>query len=112
MAMERRTSVKCSSARWDGRRTRMETRRHFAVGRTDGSRVEQHTWGQVNPFGLCWDDRGNLFSADCHSSPIYQLVRGGVYPSFGKPHDGLGYAPQTVLHSHGSTAICAPMMIT
>src|SRR5688572_31369187 len=80
--------------------------------RVDGSRVEQHTWGQVNPFGLCWDDRGNLFSADCHSSPIYQLLRGGVYPSFGKPHDGLGYAPQTVLHSHGSTAICAPLMIT
>jgi glucose/arabinose dehydrogenase len=80
--------------------------------RVDGSRVEQHTWGQVNPFGLCWDDRGNLFSADCHSSPIYQLVRWGTYPSFGKPHDGLGFAPQTVRHSHGSTAICGPAMIT
>jgi putative heme-binding domain-containing protein len=79
--------------------------------RVDGSRVEQHTWGQVNPFGLCWDDRGNLFSADCHSSPIYQLLRGGWYPSFGKPHDGLGYAPQTVQHSHGSTAICGPIMV-
>src|SRR4030095_12098467 len=43
--------------------------------RVDGSRVEQHTWGQVNPFGLCWDDRGNLFSADCHSSPLYHLVQ-------------------------------------
>ena len=79
--------------------------------RLDGSRVEQWTSGQVNPFGLCWDDRGNLFSADCHSSPIYQLLRGGVYPSFGKPHDGLGFAPQTIQHSHGSTAICGPMMI-
>ena len=77
----------------------------------DGSRVEQYTWGQVNPFGLCWDDRGNLFSADCHSSPIYQLLKGGYYPSFGKPHDGLGFAPQTIQHSHGSTAICGPMMI-
>ena len=79
--------------------------------RLDGSRVEGHTYGQVNPFGLCWDDRGNLFSADCHSSPLYQLLRGAYYPSFGKPHDGLGFAPQTVTHSHGSTAICAPMLV-
>jgi len=79
--------------------------------RLDGSRVEGHTWGQVNPFGLCWDNRGNLFSADCHSSPIYQLLHGAYYPSFGKPHDGLGFAPQTITHSHGSTAICAPMYV-
>jgi len=79
--------------------------------RLDGSRVEGNTYGQVNPFGLCWDDRGNLFSADCHSSPIYQLLRGAYYPSFGKPHDGLGFGPQTVTHSHGSTAICAPMLV-
>lgn len=77
----------------------------------DGSRVEQYTFGQVNPFGLCWDERGNLYSADCHSSPLYQLLRGGYYPSFGKPHDGLGYAPVTILHSHGSTAICAPVVV-
>ncbi len=37
----------------------------------DGSRVEQITFGQVNPFGLCFDQRGNMFTADCHSSPIY-----------------------------------------
>ncbi len=79
--------------------------------RLDGSRVEGWTFGQVNPFGLCWDNRGNLFSADCHSSPIYQLLRGAFYPSFGKPHDGLGFAPTTITHSHGSTAICAPMYV-
>ncbi len=79
--------------------------------RLDGSRVEGNTWGQVNPFGLCWDNRGNLFSADCHSSPIYQLLRGAYYPSFGKPHDGLGFGPNTITHSHGSTAICAPIYI-
>lgn len=79
--------------------------------RLDGSRVEQHTWGQVNPFGLCWDDRGNLYSADCHSLPLYQLLRGGEYPSFGKPHTGLGFAPITLQHSHGSTAICAPIIV-
>lgn len=79
--------------------------------RVDGSRIEGHTWGQVNPFGLAWDARGNLYSADCHSSPIYQLLRGAFYPSFGKPHDGLGFAPVTIQHTHGSTAICAPLYI-
>jgi len=58
--------------------------------RLDGSRVEHFTWGQVNPFGMTFDPLGNFFTADCHSLPIYQLLRGGYYPSFGKPHDGLG----------------------
>ena len=74
--------------------------------RPDGSRVEPWTWGQVNPFGLCWDRYGNLYSADCHSAPIYQLIRGAYYPSFGKPHDGLGFAPVMCEHTHGSTGIC------
>ncbi|MEO5802579.1 MAG: PVC-type heme-binding CxxCH protein, partial [Verrucomicrobiota bacterium] len=73
--------------------------------RLDGSHVEQFTWGQVNPFGLAFDPLGNLYSADCHSSPIYQLIRGAHYPSFGKPDDGLGFAPTMMDHSHGSTAI-------
>jgi len=73
--------------------------------RPDGSRVEQFTWGQVNPFGLMFDPLGDLFSADCHSSPVYHLLRGACYPSFGKPHDGLGYGPDICKHAHGSTAI-------
>ncbi|MEN9574873.1 MAG: hypothetical protein RL514_2728 [Verrucomicrobiota bacterium] len=73
--------------------------------RLDGSRVEHWTHGQVNPFGLTFDPLGNLYSADCHSSPIYQLLRSAHYPSFGRPHDGLGFAPTTIQHSHGSTAI-------
>ena len=71
----------------------------------DGSHVEQFTWGQVNPFGLMFDSLGDLWSADCHSSPVYQLLRGGHYPSFGKPDDGLGFAPNICAHSHESTAI-------
>ncbi len=73
--------------------------------RPDGSRVEQFTWGQVNPFGLQFDPLGDLYSADCHSSPVYLLLRGAHYPSFGKPHDGLGFGPNICAHTHGSTAI-------
>lgn len=74
--------------------------------RPDGSRIELWSAGQVNPFGLCFDGRGNLYSADCHSAPVYQLLRGAVYPSFGKPHDGLGFGPTMIEHTHGSTGIC------
>ncbi|WP_240907255.1 PVC-type heme-binding CxxCH protein [Paludisphaera rhizosphaerae] len=73
--------------------------------RPDGSHAEYVTHGQVNPFGLAFDERGYLYSCDCHSKPLYQLIRGGYYPSFGKPHDGLGFAPEMVTHDHGSTAI-------
>src|SRR5206468_3513385 len=39
------------------------------------------------------------------SQPIYQLLRGGHYPSFGKAHDGLGFAPEMFTGYKGSTAI-------
>ena len=73
--------------------------------RADGSHVEYFTHGQVNPFGLTLDPLGNLYSCDCHSRPIYMLLRGAYYPSFGKPHDGLGFGPEVMTHDHGSTAI-------
>ena len=74
--------------------------------KADGSAIEQFTWGQVNPFGLCFDHWGNAFTADCHSMPLTMLLRGAYYSSFGKPHDGLGYGPDMIDHSHGSTGIC------
>lgn len=73
--------------------------------RPDGSAIEQISWGQVNPFGMCIDARGDMFNADCHSKPITMLLRGGYYDSFGKPHDGLGFAPITTSDDHGSTGI-------
>jgi putative heme-binding domain-containing protein len=73
--------------------------------RLDGSRIEHHTYGQVNPFGLAFDPLGNLYSADCHTQPIYQLLAGGDYPQFAKPASGLGFAPSMMDHEHGSTAI-------
>jgi putative heme-binding domain-containing protein len=73
--------------------------------RPDGSAIEQISWGQVNPFGMCFDARGDFFNADCHSKPITLLLRGGYYDSFGKPHDGLGFAPISTSNDHGSTGI-------
>ena len=73
--------------------------------RPDGSHVEYYSHGQVNPFGLAFDPLGNLYSCDCHSRPLYQLLRGAYYPSFGKPDDGLGFGPGMITHDHGSTGI-------
>ena len=88
----------------DGSQLAMQSGNTFRW-RPDGSHVEQFTHGQVNPFGLAFDEWGHLFSADCHTLPAYQLLRGAWYPSFGKPHDGLGYGPAIMGHAHGSTGI-------
>ena len=73
--------------------------------RVDGSHIEQFSWGRVNPFGMMFDPLGNIYSSDCETFPIYEMLRGGYYPSFGKPNDGLGFAPAMMDHKHGSTAI-------
>lgn len=88
----------------DGSTITMNSGNTFRI-KPDGSHIEQWTWGQVNPFGMCFDPLGNLYTADCHSRPIMMLLRGGHYQSFGKPHDGLGFAPEMCLHDHGSTGI-------
>lgn len=94
----------------DGHAVYLESGNTFRF-RPDGSRIEQVTQGQVNPFGMTRDEWGYWYSADCHSKPITQLVRGGCYPSFGRPHDGLGFLPPTVDHLHGSTAISGVLYI-
>jgi putative heme-binding domain-containing protein len=73
--------------------------------KADGGHIEQFTHGQVNPYGLSFDALGNLYSADCHTQPIYQLLRGAWYPSFGKPHDGLGFGPEMYDGYTESTAV-------
>ena len=80
--------------------------------RPDGARIEHFTHGQVNPFGMTFDPLGDLFNADCHTRPIMLLLRGGYYDSFGRPHNGLGYVPPVMEHSHGSTAIAGTTRYT
>lgn len=88
----------------DGESITMNSGNTFRM-RADGSHLEYFTHGQVNPFGLTFDPLGNLYSADCHTLPIYQLLRGAYYPSFGKADDGLGFGPTMIKHNHGSTGI-------
>ncbi|HQR09198.1 MAG TPA: c-type cytochrome [Gemmatales bacterium] len=89
----------------DGQELKMNSGNVFRF-KPDGSHVEIFTRGQVNPFGLCFDPHGNLYSADCHTKPMTQLIRGAHYDSFGKPHDGLGYGPNMMGHLHDSTGLC------
>ena len=88
----------------DGSSITMNSGNTYRV-KVDGSHVEQYAWGRVNPFGLIFDPLGNIYSADCETFPIYEILRGAYYPSFGKPNDGLGFAPAMMSHKHGSTAI-------
>jgi len=73
--------------------------------RPDGLHFEIFAHGQVNPFGLCFDPLGNLFSADSHSRPAYLLLHGARYPGLATTHDGLGFGPPMMRHRHGSTGI-------
>jgi len=73
--------------------------------RPDGSRFEIFTRGQTNPFGLAFDPRGDVYTADSHSKPVYLLIPGGGYEGLGLQHDGLGFGPPITLDDHGSTAI-------
>lgn len=78
----------------------------------DGSRVEQTTYGRVNPFGFAFDERGYLYSTDCHSKPIYQLIPQGDYPHFGKIPPALGFAPEMMTYNLGSTALAGLVLYT
>ena len=71
----------------------------------DGSHLQVNTSGQVNPFGMCFDPLGNLFTSDCETMPILLTLRGAYYSSFGRPHDGLGFGPDITDHMYGSSAI-------
>ena len=88
----------------DGHEVSMQSGHVFRF-RPDGSRIEIVSRGQVNPFGMTIDSRGDIFTADCHTKPINLVLPGGHHDSFGKPHDGLGYIPNVMEHLHDSTGI-------
>lgn len=88
----------------DGSEISMHSGNTYRV-RLDGARAEHFTFGQVNPFGMAQDPLGDFYTSDCHSMPAYLLIRDAYYPSFGKPHDGLGFCPKIMEHNHGSTAL-------
>ena len=73
--------------------------------RPDGSRFELFARGQTNPFGLAFNARGDVFTADSHSKPVYLLIPGGYYEGINREHDGLGFAPSITTDDHGSSAI-------
>jgi putative heme-binding domain-containing protein len=82
---------------------------HLISGNTirfkpDGSRIEHHTAGRINPFGLAFDELGYLYSTDCHTSPLYQLIRGGDYSQWGK-EEGMGFAPDMKPFDNEATAL-------
>lgn len=89
----------------DGHEVKMQSGHTFRF-KADGSRIEVWSRGQVNPFGMTLDPWFNLYTADCHSKPITQIIPGAYYQSFGKPHDGLGFAPHVTTHDHNSTGLC------
>ncbi len=73
--------------------------------KADGSSLEYFAHGRVNPFGIAMDPLDNMYSSDCETLPAYLVLRGAYYPSFGKPHDGLGFGPPMLEHHHGPSAI-------
>lgn len=96
----------------DGDSITMVSGNTFRV-KMDGSHVEQTTFGRVNPFGYAYDEKGFLYSVDCHTKPIAQLISGGDYPHFGrKAPDGLGFAPEMMSYDLASTALAGLVYYT
>ena len=93
----------------DGDSIRMTSGNTFRF-RDDGTRVEQLTWGRVNPFGMFVDRFGYFYSSDSHTKPIYQPIRGAEYPHFGRLPSGIGWGPPMMEHLHGSTAIAGVVL--
>ena len=93
----------------DGDTVRMTSGNTFRF-RDDGARVEQLTWGRVNPFGTAVDRFGYFYSSDSHTKPIYQPIRGAEYPHFGRLPTGIGWGPAMMEHLHGSTAIAGVVL--
>ncbi|AHM63031.1 membrane-bound dehydrogenase domain-containing protein [Flammeovirgaceae bacterium 311] len=78
----------------------------------DGSRVEKTTDGRINPFGSDFDEMGYLYSADCHTLPIFQLIWDGNYEQWGKKEPNIGFAPTMMDYGLNSTALAGLVYYT
>ncbi|EPR71453.1 PVC-type heme-binding CxxCH protein [Cyclobacterium qasimii] len=71
----------------------------------DGQHAEKTSDGRINPFGSDLDKWGYHYSADCHTLPIYQMIRDGNYTQWGKLEPNMGYAPTMMDYGLNSTAL-------
>ena len=71
----------------------------------DGQHVEKTSDGRINPFGSDLDKWGYHYSADCHTLPIYQIIRNGNYTQWGKMVPNIGHAPTMMDYGLNSTAL-------
>lgn len=71
--------------------------------RPDGMGIEVWAPGMSNPWGLAFDEKQNLFAADCESRPLWQIVQGFAYPGFNQPREPLGFAPHITEDGHGAS---------
>ena len=80
--------------------------------RADGSHVEVFTHGLVNPFGLTLDPRGDLYTCDSESRPIFSLLRGSWYQNAINQDDGMIFGPSATTDQHLSSAIAKGLPTT
>jgi len=71
----------------------------------DGQHAEKTSDGRINPFGSDLDKWGYHYSADCHTLPIYQIIRNGNYTQWGKLEPNMGHAPTMMDYGLNSTAL-------
>ena len=71
----------------------------------DGQHAEKTSDGRINPFGSDLDKWGYHYSADCHTLPIYQIIRNGNYTQWGKMEPNMGHAPTMMDYGLNSTAL-------
>lgn len=88
----------------DGDSIKMVSGNTFRL-KLDGSRAEKTSDGRINPFGSDLDELGYHYSADCHTLPIYQLIREGNYTQWGKKEPNRGFAPTMMDYGLNSTAL-------
>jgi len=85
-----------------GEITRIERGTTFRM-QPDGTKVEVWAPGMTNPWGMAFDNHGDLFASDCESRPFWEIVRGFKYLTLFNDPDPLGWAPHITEDAHGAS---------